>query len=242
MLRRLGLHKQKTSPEPSKDKPGGRLVISEDDVLSAVKTCMSVHNRDQRKSTGQHPGQKFAEIELDDPNVMVGASLIVFTLFTTDEVPIHHAKTAMTPTNRNHQAQLPKRNCAFSSSGCARVYQKKPSESKVYEFFCDMLEFTDYSPETTVMAVALLIRIWHRQPGALHAGNWSQVLLTAVCVSQKILDDICLENVDFVKLHNLLWHGDCVTLRDVNRWEVEFLRLLDFRVHVTQVSSKIRRG
>ena len=122
--------------------------------------------------------------------------------------------------------------------------------SDIRVFLSRYLYLTKWPHATVVVAVALIVRFRQRlidEPIIKHYNyhvNWRKLVLIALLISQKILDDSPLANSEMPKVisyvhsvhprHTLgLWHLD---LKSINFAEAAFLGCVAWNVHVTQVA------
>jgi hypothetical protein len=97
-----------------------------------------------------------------------------------------------------------------------------------------------YSPCCEVSATVLLVRV-HKSKfgtGAITGANWRAMLLVAIMISQKLVDDISLPNHEFVTLWSILLEQGGVspmplTLPELNRMETQLCQLLSWDIGVS---------
>ncbi|GBG88060.1 hypothetical protein CBR_g46429 [Chara braunii] len=90
-----------------------------------------------------------------------------------------------------------------------------------------IFKYANCSPACFVVAYVYIDRLIQRQPELpITSLNVHRLLVTAVMVAAKFLDDVYFNNGYYAKVGG-------VTTAEMNRLELEFLFRLDFRLHVT---------
>ena len=96
----------------------------------------------------------------------------------------------------------------------------------------------ELDPTVLVATVAYLrafVAVFDRQATC----DWRYVVATALLVASKIVDDDTCDNKEVANLLcERLWGTTAYTMRKetlntLNRWEVRFLRAIDYRVHIS---------
>lgn len=95
------------------------------------------------------------------------------------------------------------------------------------EYVYRLVHYTQCSPSAFVVMLIYLERI-ARANGRLRltAYNLHRLLVTALMLACKVLDDRCFSTLHYAKV------GGIPTAREMNRLEMQFLRYLDFRMNV----------
>ena len=105
---------------------------------------------------------------------------------------------------------------------------------KVFKFLRKAYRVAKWSPETNFIALVLATRIQHEGLCILWS-NWNKLLFTALLVAQKMWDDVPLTNTDFPRLWTICApEADEFALKELNKMEMEFLRILNWQTHVTR--------
>lgn len=96
------------------------------------------------------------------------------------------------------------------------------------EYLRRLVCYTQCSPSAFVVMLIYLDRAACANPLLrLCAFNLHRLLVTALMLACKILDDHCFATAHYAKV------GGIPTPLEMNRLELQFLRVLDFRTHVT---------
>ncbi|GMH50798.1 hypothetical protein TrRE_jg4792 [Triparma retinervis] len=109
-----------------------------------------------------------------------------------------------------------------------------PSEH-VRECLVSLFKICQWTSECHIIAFILIIRLINMSNGkvALHRYNWQCLLCVSLMISQKLWDDVSLNNVDFPQVWRMVApKGGEMDLKDVNFMEREFLSILGFEVTV----------
>lgn len=106
----------------------------------------------------------------------------------------------------------------------------------VRECLTTLFKICQWTSECHIIAFILMIRLINMSNGkvALHRYNWQCLLCVSLMISQKLWDDVSLNNVDFPKVWRMVApKGGELDLKDVNFMEREFLSILGFEVTVS---------
>ena len=105
----------------------------------------------------------------------------------------------------------------------------------VEKYFGELYRICQWTNENHIIAFLLMIRVIDSSAGKimLHRYNWQCLLLISLMVSQKIWDDVSLNNVDFPQVWKMVApNGTAMDVKDVNFMEREYLRIINFNVSV----------
>jgi CheY-like chemotaxis protein len=113
--------------------------------------------------------------------------------------------------------------------------------TNVVEFLCCCQDTAKWSVEVNVVAVILAVRFSRKHP--VNWGNWERVLLIALLLGQKIVDDHALCNMDFPEVYRLYddfdrgdrrsWQKRSrLSLRRLNALELAFLKTIEHNLYV----------
>ena len=114
----------------------------------------------------------------------------------------------------------------------------QPQARELQQFVEWMCREGKLDPTVLVATVAYLrafVAVFDRQATC----DWRYVVATALLVASKIVDDDTCDNKEVANLLcERLWGTTAYTMRKetlntLNRWEVRFLRALDYRVHIS---------
>lgn len=106
------------------------------------------------------------------------------------------------------------------------------------DYITRLVTYTQCSASAFVVMLIYLDRIATSNPNLLITPfNMHRLLVTALTLACKVLDDRCFSNVHYAKV------GGIPTVREMNRLELQFLTYLNFRLHVTlaKYEEKVRR-
>jgi hypothetical protein len=85
--------------------------------------------------------------------------------------------------------------------------------------------YTDCNIETLVCAVMYVLRVSRRSDLMITSLNVHRLLITSVVVSMKYVEDECFTNRYMAKVGG-------VSLHELNRLEISFLKRLEFNLHI----------
>jgi len=108
------------------------------------------------------------------------------------------------------------------------------SVDSIFEFLKRCFVVAEWSPETNVIALVLLVRLVGSTETALTLHNWDKLALCALLLAQKLWDDSCLSNIEFPKLWVCVLGAEAAAMdvRSINALEKLFLEKLHYDVHV----------
>mmetsp|Transcript_11318 Transcript_11318/g.23119 ORF Transcript_11318/g.23119 Transcript_11318/m.23119 type:complete len:584 (-) Transcript_11318:54-1805(-) len=109
------------------------------------------------------------------------------------------------------------------------------SSETVRDALSQLYKICQWTSECHIIAFILMIRLVRLSDGkvALHRYNWLCMLCVSLMVSQKLWDDVSLNNVDFPQVWRMVApKGGEMDLNDINFMEREFLSILSFEVSV----------
>lgn len=96
------------------------------------------------------------------------------------------------------------------------------------EYLSRMMRYGKCSPSCAVVGLIYLQRIKQRTPSAcVTSNNLQRLLLVAVLLANKYLDDLYYSNKHWAKIGG-------ITLQEINALELTVLRLLDWKMNVTR--------
>ncbi|KAM3127981.1 hypothetical protein pb186bvf_019912 [Paramecium bursaria] len=101
-----------------------------------------------------------------------------------------------------------------------------PSENEIQEFLIALYDCARFSPECCIICLVYINRLQGFCNLRLHPTNWRPILLSSLLIAQKVWDDKCLDNVQFVEIYPFF------TTQEINKLEQKFLQLLDYNVVV----------
>mmetsp|Transcript_4281 Transcript_4281/g.8168 ORF Transcript_4281/g.8168 Transcript_4281/m.8168 type:complete len:590 (+) Transcript_4281:168-1937(+) len=107
--------------------------------------------------------------------------------------------------------------------------------SDVDSFLSNLYKICQWTSECHIIAFILMIRLVKTSEGkiVLHRYNWQCMLVVSLMVTQKLWDDVSLNNVDFPQVWRMVApNGGEMDLKDVNFMEREFLSILGYSVGV----------
>ncbi|GMH62528.1 hypothetical protein TL16_g05096 [Triparma laevis f. inornata] len=109
------------------------------------------------------------------------------------------------------------------------------SAVEVEDFLTNLYKICQWTSECHIIAFILIIRLVNQSGGkiCLHRYNWQCMLVVSLMISQKLWDDVSLNNVDFPQVWRMVApNGGDMDLKDVNFMEREFLSILSYSVGV----------
>ncbi|GMH93908.1 hypothetical protein TrST_g7943 [Triparma strigata] len=109
------------------------------------------------------------------------------------------------------------------------------SAADVDDFLTNLYKICQWTSECHIIAFILMIRLVNQSGGkiCLHRYNWQCMLVVSLMISQKLWDDVSLNNVDFPQVWRMVApNGGDMDLKDVNFMEREFLSILSYSVGV----------
>ena len=110
-----------------------------------------------------------------------------------------------------------------------------PSKT-VKDFLAQLFKICQWTSECHIISFVLMIRLVNMSNGnvALHRYNWQCMLCVSLMISQKLWDDVSLNNVDFPQVWRMVApNGGDMDLKDINFMEREFLSIIGFEVTVS---------
>jgi hypothetical protein len=158
----------------------------------------------------------------DSNELMAGMSLVLMAMLET-------------PPDSNNQA-----NGVLDPFNPRRLKAHTPDTGlEMHRFLAACYELGRWSPESNVIAMVLVTRFRSASGVSFNRNNWPMVILIAMNLAQKSWDDVPLTNVDFPQLLEIASHkttmfkGYKCSWREVNRMEMEFIKVLNWNIHVT---------
>jgi hypothetical protein len=126
--------------------------------------------------------------------------------------------------------------CRRSAASSAQLAAKAAAlcVDSIFEFLKRCFVVAEWSPETNVIALVLLVRLVGSTETALTLHNWDKLALCALLLAQKLWDDSCLSNIEFPKLWVCVLGAEAAAMdvRSINALEKLFLEKLHYDVHV----------
>ena len=110
------------------------------------------------------------------------------------------------------------------------------SPKVVEEFIVQLYKICQWTSECHIIAFILIIRLVSMSKGkiSIHRYNWQCLLVISLMITQKLWDDVSLNNETFPEVWKMVSpNGGEMDLKDVNYMEREFLCILDFTVTVS---------
>ena len=111
-------------------------------------------------------------------------------------------------------------------------------QAVVEEYLQTLYKICQWTPECHIIAFILIVRMLKlskdsKQEMVLHRYNWHCVILVTLMISQKLWDDVSLNNVDFPQVWKMVApKGGELDLKDINFMEKEFLAIIGYSVTV----------
>lgn len=102
-----------------------------------------------------------------------------------------------------------------------------PDADSIYAFLKEVFQVGEFHAECAVIVLVYINRLIGLVDMPFTASNWKPVTTIALLLAQKVWDDNPLANADFSILYPAL------NVKQINRLEVKFLRLLQYKLTVT---------
>lgn len=101
-----------------------------------------------------------------------------------------------------------------------------PTENHIFEFIYAIFMIGEFSHECCIMSMIFLFRFTRKTEFPLVSTTWRPVVFTSLLIAQKVIDDVCINNVDFLQIYPF-WN-----LQECNKLESTYLAMIDFDVNV----------
>ncbi len=92
-----------------------------------------------------------------------------------------------------------------------------PTEEHIFEFIYAIYMIAEFSHECCIYGLIYVFRLLRVSDLPLYPTTWRPVVFTSLLLAQKIVDDICLKNVDFLTIYPFFNLNEC------NKLETKFL-------------------
>lgn len=102
---------------------------------------------------------------------------------------------------------------------------KKPPSIKLEKYVSRIMSLSKCEENTIIHALVLIDSLCEKNNIFLTKVNIHRILITSVVIAIKYLEDIYFSNNYYSKVGG-------ISLKDLNQYEVEFLKMLDFNVYV----------
>ena len=111
------------------------------------------------------------------------------------------------------------------NSHTTRFHSVSVPDIPLQKYLKRISRYTDCNVETLVCSVMYVLRVSRRSDITITSLNVHRLLITSVVVSMKYVEDECFTNRYMAKVGG-------VSLSELNRLEVSFLKRLDFSLHI----------
>ncbi|GJW26440.1 cyclin-U1-1 [Tanacetum coccineum] len=129
--------------------------------------------------------------------------------------------------NRNEILSLSKGPGRRLGKNLEAFHGVRPPAITIPKYLDRIYKYTNCSPACFVVGYVYIDRLVHRHPGSLVVSlNVHRLLVTSIMVAAKVLDDVHYNNAFYARVGG-------VTNVELNRLEVEFLFMLDFKLTVS---------
>ena len=114
----------------------------------------------------------------------------------------------------------------------ANISEQETLVDDMFQFISGCYQLARWPEEVNIAAGVLILR-WISTGNRLHESNWRHLLLIALMVAQKVMDDIPLRNGQFCVIWESVTNDSSqLTLAEVNNLEAVFLKDIEYQVFV----------